>query len=808
MADTITRRRPVSVLDTVSRGSMLTSTAKARKDKEKGRPESNWGLGIAEVASIDYEEFYVTLRTITGTSDTFERVPVPMTFPGAGARHFLGAMPEVGDLAVVDWIAESTSRSEMTKTPVIVGWAVPGVWPGRDWLTTSDFEIDEYDMDAPKERQASPALRRIRHKLRHIQPGMIVGSSAQGADMVLDEGVLFSNRRGNEFRLRDQDQAAITRALQKFDVLAGARVYAGMVQRDATFLAPDMVSDGRIWDGPLQAIGNMPVAEWDLPNDLMNKEGFLTPARPMQRSALSAEDGYLGRTGIQYEGSIDPYQFLQLGGIVDETGYVVGDRFVSDAIYGGKSLFRVASQRQDNAVLDPDAPTLTEYRIEVTHTSDGRLPVSEQTDGFDSERLPQQPGEVPGPNPNAPFMEFVMGSVVGNDPYSQMGRSMYGLPIKAVVFDGPNANPRLEAANVTVAGSGVSPTPLGEQAASLFRINPPLPDGAPQTFVSYNKKGQLKAAIGGPVNENSAEVYMQGGLKLGIGGAFEFLLQGHTHIGTLSKSSLFLTAEDGAVRIFGAGPIRDQSAEVERTTGTGNGEGDLPSVDIEALTNMRLKAGQAVFIQGDRLATSTTSASIRAHQDLTLDGVKRVAITTEQFQKTVAAKASESYSGPKLFLPTFAPLHERTYTPPYPGIVCEAVTYVFGDREETFYLGNHKTTMLIGNMSYETNLGTWKARAVTSQMEMGPTGITASALVGNVSMQATAGTLTVQGLAGANLVATAGQAQVRGATGVYLGAPLYGPDAGPIICAGSLEPFTNLPFATWGLGAKAHVIGS
>ena len=486
----------------------------------------------------------------------------------------------------------------------------------------------------------------------------------------------------------------------------------------------------------------------------------------------------------------------------------MGSSFVSDAIYGGKSLYRVSSQRQGNAVLDPDAPTLTEYRVEVTHTSDGRLPVSEQTDGFDAERLPPQQGDVPGSNPNAPFMEWVMGSVVGNDPYSQMGRSMYGLPIKAVVYDGDNVSPRLEAANITLSGSGVSPTPLGDQAASLFRITPPLPGGAAQTFVSYNKKGQLRAALGGPVNENSAEVYMEGGLRLGIGGAFEFLLQGHTHIGTLSKSSLFLSADDGAVRIFGAGPIRDQSAEVERTTGTGNGEGDLPSVDIEALTNMRLKAGRAVFIQGDRLASSTTSASIRAHQDVTLDGVKRVAITTEQFQKTIGAQAMESYSGPKMALPTFAPLHARTYSPSYPGILCEEVTYVFGDRKETFNLGSHTTTILVGNMTYETNLGVWKAKAVTSSVELGPSGVDIKALVGNVSMQATAGTLTVQGLAGANLVATAGQAALKGATGVYLGAPLSGPDSGPILCAGTLEPFTNLPFSTWGLGAKSHIVGA
>lgn len=53
-----------------------------------------------------------------------------------------------------------------------------------------------------------------------------------------------------------------------------------------------------------------------------------------------------------------------------------------------------------------------------------------------------------------------------------------------------------------------------------------------------------------------------------------------------------------------------------------------------------------------------------------------------------------------------------------------------------------------------------------------------------------------------------GPVSVRSGTVLTLGAPVTGPDVGPIICAGSLEPFTGLPYITWGMGAKNHLVGA
>src|SRR5690606_38527803 len=107
--------------------------------------------------------------------------------------------------------------------------------------------------------------------------------------------------------------------------------------------------------------------ESDLGPDESDPKGKLTPARVFSRG--SDEDGNLGETGFKFSANIDPFLFLSRGGFIDERGFEQDSRHQSDAIYGGKSVYRVASQSSKNAVLHPNIPTLTEHRIEISHTS-------------------------------------------------------------------------------------------------------------------------------------------------------------------------------------------------------------------------------------------------------------------------------------------------------------------------------------------------------------------------------------------------------------------------------------------------------
>ena len=77
-------------------------------------------------------------------------------------------------------------------------------------------------------------------------------------------------------------------------------------------------------------------------------------------------------------------------------------------------------------------------------------------------------------------------------------------------------------------------------------------------------------------------------------------------------------------------------------------------------------------------------------------------------------------------------------------------------------------------------------------------------LVGIVALPTTVGSASMTGLTSVTIAANAGVATVRGFLGVDLSGPIFGPDVGPILCAGSIDPLSGLPFGTFGIGAKGH----
>ena len=800
-------RRPVASLNSFHLGEITQEPEYIKKKLRDMHPDQggSTGLGVARVVEVDYEEHFVTLRTLIGTEQEFERVPIPITYPGAGARHFFGAMPEVGDYCVVGWLPQDTSEARGTKTPVILTWIIGGVWPGRDWLTTAEYTEDEHDSGTSRNREeVRGGAERVRHKLRHIHPGNIVASSSQGADLVLDENVHLANRRGNEFTLRDADQAVIIRALQQFTALAGARLYAGMVQRDALRLPTTMFSDGKWWDSPAQAFGGVPYHEDELAAHPTAVEGTLTPAGVFHR--VPVEDNVL--SGALEEGAdhLDPYKFLRNGGYIDEAGIAVDDNHISDAVYAGKNIYRVMAGSDDNGVLQPAGATLTEHRIEVTHTSTGLLPVTEQTDGFDAERLPPSDPDTPGVSPNLPFIEWVLGSVVGNDPFSARGRKEYGVPLTARVFDDLGGlGPRLGPVQVGVASQGTSGTPIAEHAATLFKLTP-ISGGLAPTWWSVNKQGQVRASISGPTTGSGLDLAVAGGMRLALGGALELQLKGGIHFSTLSKNSLRLRSDQGPVVIYGGGgPAQGDETLMEQEYGSAGGEDAVPAVDIRARTNARLWADRLVTIKGKKIELNADSVKVNGLDEIELAASKQITQSTEDMKVVINGKRTDTFLGPKNLLPTSGALHERSYNPMYPGLVCEEVSYLWGDREESFLLGNHLTSVLVGNMTYRTLLGTWKAQAGLNTLEVNTFGVAGRAIVGDTTLTAVAGSAQMKGVVSASVEAV-GPTTVRSGTVLFLGAPITGPDFGPIVTAGSLEPFTGLPFIIWGIGAKNHLI--
>lgn len=807
-----------------------TSTLQAKQRIRKSNPDAvPWSIGICRVFHVNYEEMLVTLRTITGTSEQFTRVPVPLAMPGVGQRHFFGAMPEPGDLCLCGWMSQSTMTASdklPTRIPVILNWIPRGPWLGQDWLVEQPFTIDEADFSIPRQRLLLEGVfQRTRHKARHMQPGNILASSGQGSDLILDESATLANRRGNEIRLRDQDQALVTRSLQQFHAMAGARIYGGMVQRDATLLATTMVSDGLLWDGArqLDADGNpywggklegtVDAANFSegLPDNPEFPNNYLQPSRVLARRNNIKQPPILDMSAST---RIDPYVFLGNGLLIDESGYVFRSSGVnpdSGTGYGGKRMFRTALLSDSGVLSDgttnPNTQTFTEYRIEIAHTADGTLPVTEQTDGFDADRLPEQ---MPVPNTdqpannssrNTPYITSVMGTVIGNDPYTYAGRKVYGLPLVPIIFGG--GTPSAPTPNLISALS--PPVGLEEQAATLFSLTPLGPSAGPNTFWSVKKNGQLRANIGGPANGNSVEVATTGNFTGYIGGNLNILVNKAISINSengdqTDNTALNFNSPNGTVRLYAGGSPQGPAAATANATNQNGGAQNLPGMQI---------GGKVVEIAGDQkaslqasdtvLVNSKNAVDIQGGQTVTITGGQKLTQTGEQVEITATGKMVVTLAGPKNLSPASGPVRETVIQNAQGGTVDKYSVPVTGSREETFAFGDHTTTIQVGNMTYQTNQGTFKAQAGTNTLTLDSTnGMEAAIAVGDLVMSAFAGSASLVGQTAANLTAVAGAATVKGTT-VILSAT--GGKTGGIMSGADIEPFTGQPFALLGCGS-------
>lgn len=741
-----------------------------------------FGLGLAKVVNVDYVSHEITLQVFSGENDRFQRTAIPNTYPGAGARHFMGALPEPGDICVIGYLATTP------KSPIILAWVPIGIKAGMEWLTVQDVLPTEADF-SPKLRQEFEGIYgRYRYKMRSMTPGDVLLSSSKGSDLFLDQSVQLVNRRGNEFRLRDQDQAVVIRALQQFTALGGVRMYSGMVQRDGASLLARMSSDGIQWDAPLQFSDGSPI-----PGPLLGTtqdKGRLLP-HPVFRRAQTTDAG--PESGIAFGENLDPFTFLGRGLLLSPDGTVLTED--QGLEYAGKTLYRVALDPTASVTYNgaaatsrADAETLTEHRLEVHHTWDGHLPVTEQTDGVDADRIPEGSSLLDN---KRPFIQHVLGSVVGNDPFSADGKAQYRVPLTFQVFgEGSDPEPHL------LSALGL---PLDEHAASLFRLEHPLtPTLQKPTTLSFLKDGRFRAFVGGPPSENSVEVGLAGGLRLAAAGPVRLggssLSLDFRGGDPVSNVGFEVRSETGAVVLSGGGPT---------TAGSRPGTGD--ALLLEAPTgSARLSSSRTTTITG------TTSVTVKDTNDFTVLSKQvarmfsdKIVVQCNTLDKVVQGKETTLYSGPKGFKPSAAPFRETKFvgTPltGHVGGTTDEYTMVFGDRKETFQKGDHTTQILVGNCTYQLGVGTWKVQAGTNRLEMGTSsGLSANIPVGTVDVFG-AQTLTMTGVAGVTIKST-GVARVSGIQTLLGGTGKIG----LILSSSDTDPFSGLPFSTFGLGSPGH----
>lgn len=443
----------------------------------------------------------------------------------------------------------------------------------------------------------------------------------------------------------------------------------------------------------------------------------------------------------------------------------------------------------------------------MAHLSDSTLPVTEQTDGFDADRLPGTVPRLPSglnDSVNAPFVEFVMGSVVGNDPYSIPGRPLYGVPIRPQVFPDP------------VLGSGVGSL-VTEHAAVLLRVSPPLDASAKPSFWSILKDGRAMVSVEGPGTDYSAEVSLGAGIRLGAGAtpageSFHLTSRGKITL----KSERGTNADNRGVEIAsdkGSVLIRGDGVEQLGTTvaPTGNGATPPPAVLITSQKNVEIRAGGTLTLSGSTLNLQDVSSLLLSTQAaLALQSGDSINQTSKTRNITSMGKSTETYSGPKDNLPTNGAVRSiAVNTAPATGFgggTADEYSLVYGDRNETITAGNHTTTVTVGNLTYQTRAGTWTARSAQNELILSAAGLTGTVAAGAVTVSATAGAMSLSAAMSASLISTGGTALVRGGAAVILSAT--GGKTGGIVSGADLDPISGLPLQALGMGSFTQLLTS
>lgn len=771
---------------------------------------AQWSLSLATIRDVNSDEFKADIVVVSGEREQYAYEGVDLSFAYAGRRHFLGAMPERGDVCVIGWAVQESTGVASARNPIILSWMQPPPWMGYEWLTYQGYGPGE-GMDTLRERnQLLGVAHRTRYKLRPMSPGNIVASSSQGSDLVLDESVLLSNRRGNELKIRDQDQAILLRSLQQYHATAGARVYSGMVHREANLLPSAMFSDGIWWDSPRQMRDGEPIHQRDLPADPYGRD-YLTPGQIFQRLNPLGPSPYESETQ-EIQPSLDPFDFLRWGSYVDNNG---NRSFTgrNDFVYGGKALYRVGlspdvPQVPTEVVNGVDTKSLTEYRIEVAHTSDGTLPVTEQTDGFDADRLPNRILSESDPllySSTVPFVEFVLGSVIGNNPYSPREKLQYGVPLKPVVFS-PSGVPT--PGLVSALGSSI-----GEHAATLLRVRPPVGSGN-ESFVSFTKNASLRASFAGSAPW-STEIAAQHGIKVNAGGVFSLTAAGlDLNIGQgRSGVGLNLASPGGSVRVYGGGRDTQGAAASEANANAESPSRSATSLTLEGREGTTVRGGTRVVLEAPTVEIrNSSSVLVRSQSSLELTTGETLSLSANTLNSNVSGQAIYQYSGPRTANPQNLPLRRTTFsgTPltGHTGGDTDVYLMEMGNRKETLRLGNHTTTVTLGNLTYETEAGTWTCRASTNKIEVDTSsGIKNTVAVGDHVVEVSTGQIRHVANTSVLIQALTGGVTVRALQGITLAAPSPAGVAGDIMCGFDRDPLTGIRFDLLGMIPRLQKLG-
>ena len=696
----------------------------------------DFGIKVAIVQRVDEVNFKADLKVLTGSAS--ERFEISLTQAMFGPRSFWGGIPEVNSLVIIGYRRIQSKLWEAT----ILGYLPTAV--RTSWRFDPVSADDPANIDPTQASQFEKLFGpTTRFKRLYLGPGDVGGMSASGAELALTKDVRMTNRAGDSFELRDSDRTLTTSAIHSVSTVSGVRAISGPVRRSAFFL----------------------------PEDLFDDEGTL--------HSESDTYPYYGRDELQAAGpgataGVEPKFAFTNGKTLDlfndftsypPVTYSNGRRVHYPPTVRGVSL--------DSS--DDFADAFVEQRIEMNHTSDLVQEVLEEIEGFSMDR-------------QLPYIEHVLGTVVGNSLNSTRDQRQYAQVLKPTLFEDFLSR---KAGKFELEAVDRKPTSPDDEVntlagAYLFRIRPPAGiNGAENPFVAaVSKQGKLFLSAPGSNSETypsgtknvSAEISMTGALKAFFGASKP------------DRISAFLTFEGGVHLDIGrdaagnAVTVRYHSGIKTIADGNPNQDGVAADEEIRGVKRLTLTGRKEQFIEGSKLDTVSGMYQVRADR-YNLNSSSGVSLNAGEFNQMIAGKSQYNYALQVL------------------------ENIALGGKVTTILAGGLTQTIAAGAATYTTSAGatSFNNPAGAFNVTVGAGALNMTVASGAVTLSTAAGAVSIGAAAGAVSV-TAGLAlNLTAATAVNIVAPqvlVGGPAAILGVCRGaalmppgapSLDYITNLP---------------
>jgi hypothetical protein len=549
-----------------------------------------FGLKVGLITRVDEYSMKADVKVLTGGGDRFE---IDLTQSLAGPRSFWGGIPEENSLVILGY----RKKAKRIFEAMILGYIPVGARSGLrfdPFSPTSPAEVTAEDAQAVRATIGNTT----RYKRLFLRPGDCGGMSSRGAEVAFTQDVRMLNRAGDLFELRDSDRTLIMQSIHRVESASGVRSVIGPIRRGDFWLPPDIFkADGKTLRDPTTL--------------------------------------YYGRDELQASGP-DNSRFADSSGKMLD---VFNDATEQPAITysNGRRVHCPATTAAASFETEEGAGArvYVEQRTELSHTSDLTQEVLGEIDGYSADRF-------------EPFIEHVMGTIVGNGTMSSMGQRQYGRILMPVLFDGfEQTTPgtfRLEEVNRAPTAPDLEvDTTAG---AFLLRIRPPRKVDENVFGVAVQKQGKVLINLPGSIVERAASGSRNISAEINTAGAIKMVLGAQVP----NNVSLHVVGTGGVVMQLGADSegnsltiLHSGAIKFKHVGGTANDSDVAISEEIDGNKESTINGTLAENIEGTRTSVVSGQHQLKADR-VTIQGFSGYTLNAGELNQMISGKSQYNYA--------------------------------------------------------------------------------------------------------------------------------------------------------------------